>query len=155
MTTSSETDFFLEERSKIENSIIQKAWDDPSFKETLLKDPSGTLAKEMGLASLPDAITVKVVEDSDRSITIVIPHNSCPTANELGLDEEDIDEEIDESKLAKVAGGTTYVAKGISDFAQVYKWNFGALGMFGLNKINGLDRAGQINTMKRIGKSRR
>lgn len=53
--------------------VFAKAWKDPAFKEKLLADPKVAL-KEMGI-DIPKDVTVKIVEDTPKSLTVVLPHS--------------------------------------------------------------------------------
>ena len=51
--------------------LIRRAWDDDAFKEKLKSDPKSALA-EVGI-SVPDEITIKVVESSADTHYLVLP----------------------------------------------------------------------------------
>lgn len=53
-------------------ALIDKAGADAGFKQRLLADPSKTLGEE-GVA-VPDGVTVKVVESTDKEVWLVLPH---------------------------------------------------------------------------------
>jgi hypothetical protein len=59
-------------------AVIAKTWSDPSFKVKLLADPHAALA-ELGIA-VPAGITVKVMEDTDSLVHMVLP---LPPTGEL------------------------------------------------------------------------
>lgn len=54
--------------------IIQKAWEDPAFKNQLLEDPKGAIKMAFGI-ELPADIELKVVEETTTSYVLVIPPN--------------------------------------------------------------------------------
>jgi hypothetical protein len=56
----------------LKNQVIQKAWEDPSFKQRLLADPKGALREALGI-QLPDNITLKTVEEGSNEFYLVIP----------------------------------------------------------------------------------
>jgi hypothetical protein len=70
--------------------LVARAWADSAFKMRLLADPAAVL-KEHGM-TLPAGITVKVVENTDNLIHLVLPQK--PAAVELT-----------EEELRNVAGG--------------------------------------------------
>ena len=72
------------------DKVVARAWTDPAFKAQLLADPQATLAAA-GL-SIPPGVTVKVVENTDKLVHLVLPP---PIANS-GLSE---------LELEKIAGG--------------------------------------------------
>src|SRR5438552_430780 len=77
-----------EERGKKMSRLIAKCWADEGFKRKLLADATATLKAEG--EELPDGLTSKAVENTDKVFHLVIP----PKPTELS------DEELD-----KVAGG--------------------------------------------------
>lgn len=56
----------------LRNQVIQKAWEDPSFKQKLLTDPKAALKEALGI-NLPDHITLKTVEEGSNEFYLVIP----------------------------------------------------------------------------------
>ncbi|AZK46343.1 NHLP leader peptide family RiPP precursor [Paenibacillus lentus] len=58
----------------LQTQIIQKAWQDPSFKAKLLDDPKAAIQEELGV-TLPDHIKVKTVEESSDEFYLVLPPN--------------------------------------------------------------------------------
>ena len=70
--------------------LVARAWADPTFKAKLLSDPAGVL-KENGLAP-PAGVTIKVVENTDKAIHLVLPLKPSP-------------QELSEEELHRVAGG--------------------------------------------------
>jgi hypothetical protein len=77
--------------------IIAKAWKDPAFKKKLFADPKAAL-KEMGI-DIPKNVTVKIVEDTPKSLTVVLP--MAPTqVNEMN------DNELEKLAAAGCEAGT-------------------------------------------------
>ena len=70
--------------------VVARTWTDPAFKAQLLADPLATLAAA-GL-SIPPGVNVKVVENTDKLIHLVLP----PPVADSGLSE---------LELEKIAGG--------------------------------------------------
>ncbi len=56
--------------------LVARAWSDPAFKAKLLADPKGMLKAE-GL-SVPPGVTVKVIENTDKVVNLVIPLKPAP-----------------------------------------------------------------------------
>lgn len=56
----------------LRDQVIQKAWEDPGFKQRLLTDPKSVLREELGI-HLPDHITLKTVEEGSNEFYLVIP----------------------------------------------------------------------------------
>lgn len=56
----------------LKNQVIQKAWEDPSFKQKLLTNPKEALKEALGI-HLPDHITLKTVEEGTNEFYLVIP----------------------------------------------------------------------------------
>ena len=77
-----------DEQTKKIGQILAKCWSDESFKQKLMADPMGTLKAEG--ATMPEGMSVKVVENNDKVVNLVIP------AKQTDLTDADLD---------KVAGG--------------------------------------------------
>jgi hypothetical protein len=58
----------------LKNQIIQKAWEDPSFKAKLLSEPKAALKEAFGI-DVPDTINLKAIEETADSFYLVIPAN--------------------------------------------------------------------------------
>lgn len=58
----------------LQTQIIQKAWQDPSFKAKLLADPKAAIQEALGV-TIPDHIKVKAVEESSDELYLVLPPN--------------------------------------------------------------------------------
>ena len=54
--------------------IIQKAWDDPAFKASLLADPKAAIKQAFGV-DLPDELELVAVEETASRLYLVIPPN--------------------------------------------------------------------------------
>ena len=78
-----------QDKAAVYGKIIAKAWRDPAFKAQLIADPHGTL-KSAGV-DMPAGVTVKVVENTDKHVHLVLPPK--PTG--------DISDEL----LEKIAAG--------------------------------------------------
>ena len=61
----------MNDQAKQYQQLIAKCWADEDFKQRLLAEPAGTLAAE-GMA-LPEGMTLRVVENTAQSLTLVIP----------------------------------------------------------------------------------
>ena len=70
--------------------IVAKAWADKKYKKRLLADPVAVL-KENGLA-VPVGMKIKVVEDTDKLCTLVLPLNP-------------LEVELTDAELKSVTGG--------------------------------------------------
>jgi hypothetical protein len=70
--------------------LVAKAWADPALKSKLLADPVAAL-KEIGVI-VPPGITVKVAQNTDKVINLVLPVKPEP-------------EELTEDELRQAAGG--------------------------------------------------
>lgn len=52
--------------------IIQKAWEDDSFKEQLLQDPKSAILEAFGV-EIPENLEISAVEESSEHFYLVIP----------------------------------------------------------------------------------
>jgi len=64
----------------LRNQVIQKAWEDPSFKQRLLADPKAALQEALGVI-IPDSVTLKAVEEGSNEFYLIIPPS--PTSEVL------------------------------------------------------------------------
>jgi hypothetical protein len=78
-----------QDKAAVYGKIIAKAWRDPAFKAQLIADPQGTL-KSAGV-DMPVGVTVKVVENTDKHVHLVLPPK--PTGD------------ISDESLEKIAAG--------------------------------------------------
>jgi len=58
----------------LKSQIIQKAWEDETFKKQLLSDPKTALKEAFGI-DIPDNIQIKAVEETKEQFVLVIPSN--------------------------------------------------------------------------------
>lgn len=58
----------------LQTQIIQKAWQDPSFKAKLLADPKAAIQEALGVI-IPDHIKIKTVEENSDEFYLVLPPN--------------------------------------------------------------------------------
>ena len=143
--TASLTSMMLEQRSATEHELIKKAWADDSVKNELITNPKALLAKEMGLDSLPDSVNVKVLEEDENTLYLVIPKN--PGTIEEGDADASVDEELSEDALKAVAGGDNVVARVYSDVAAVYKTGLPASFLYGANVLKNATTMKSMSTL--------
>ena len=74
--------------------LIQRSTEDEDFRQRLLDDPKATVEQELG-DRLPEGVEVRAVEESAKTIYVVLP--SASTVGE--------GEELSDRELEAVAGG--------------------------------------------------
>ncbi len=84
----------LQERAKIVETIITRAWADESFKAQLLENPAKALEAAFA-TKLPPSISVKAIEETAETRYLVIPYR--PKAGD----------ELSNEELEAVAGGAS------------------------------------------------
>lgn len=89
-----DTKKIIRQRQHIEQQLIERAAEDPAFREQLLADPRGAVAEITGTAFPQDA-EVKVLEETAGSYYLVLPASASAPA----------EEELSDSELEAVAGG--------------------------------------------------
>lgn len=80
----------VESRGALQDLISEKAAHDAAYREALLRDPRGLLAKHLG-HELPPWLNVKVVEEQADTVYLISPH--VPG------------EDLEDGDLAMLAGG--------------------------------------------------
>ncbi|MGZ9583926.1 NHLP leader peptide family RiPP precursor [Paenibacillus marinisediminis] len=70
---------------QLKEQIIQKAWEDPAFKQKLLSDPKAALQDEFNII-VPEDINLVVIEETSSTFGLVIPQSP---AQVLSLNESD------------------------------------------------------------------
>ncbi len=68
-------------RKELEAKLIAKALKDESFRNDLRSDPKAEIEKELGM-EIPGEINIRLVEENENEVCLVIPHDSSDT-NEL------------------------------------------------------------------------
>jgi hypothetical protein len=88
-------------RTEVERRLIQRSLQDEEFRQRLLDDPKAVVEQELG-SRLPESVEVRVVQESARTIYLVIP-----SASAIGGGVE-----LSDQELEGVAGGGTWEAGG-------------------------------------------
>lgn len=109
----SEQTFQLRTRHEFESEMIAKAWKDESFKQDLINNSKAVYKKEaqqLGLpVQMPENLDVRVLEETENTLYIVIPRNPA---------DAQVSEELSDEALEAVAGGRWYLLAGGGESAQ-------------------------------------
>ncbi|OAB45960.1 NHLP leader peptide family RiPP precursor [Paenibacillus glacialis] len=62
----------MTQQALLQTQIINKAWEDPSFKAQLLADPKKAIKEALGVI-IPEHIKLKMVEESSDVFYLVLP----------------------------------------------------------------------------------
>jgi hypothetical protein len=84
-----------QQRTLLEQKLIEKAMKDETFRKQLLEHPRETVEQEAGV-KLPDGLSFRVVEETADQVYLVLPM-SLPEAAK---------EDLTETELQSVVGGT-------------------------------------------------
>ncbi len=82
-------------RKELEAKLIARVLKDESFRNDLHSDTKTTIEKELGI-ELPDEIDIRIVEENENEVCLVIPHDFS------GI------QELIDVQLESVAGGKGY-----------------------------------------------
>jgi Nitrile hydratase, alpha chain len=85
-------------RAELERRLIQRSLQDEDFRRRLLADPRAALQEELG-ARLPEEVEVRVVEETQDTIYLVLPSRRAAVAQGGALSDQ---------VLEKISGGGTY-----------------------------------------------
>ncbi|MBW4562711.1 MAG: NHLP leader peptide family RiPP precursor [Mojavia pulchra JT2-VF2] len=83
-------------RFEIEHKLIQRAWEDETFKQELLSNPRAVFERESG-QEIPKSLEIEVIQETANKVYLVLPTNPAP----------DITNELSEEALESVAGGVS------------------------------------------------
>jgi hypothetical protein len=83
-------------RQEVEARLLTQAQQDPAFRQALINDPKGTLARFLGL-TLPEGMKITVLEEEPGHHYLVLPP-APPSLDAIPLDD---------LELALVGGGRT------------------------------------------------
>jgi hypothetical protein len=61
-------------RKDLETLLIARSFEDERFKQELLTNPKGVIEKELG-TELPESLEIKVIEETETALYMVIPKN--------------------------------------------------------------------------------
>lgn len=84
----------LKARLGIESVLIAKAWTDENFKQELISDPKGVIARELS-TDIPEGVEVQVMEETPTTYYLSLPMK--PSVSAEG--------ELSDEELEAVAGG--------------------------------------------------
>ncbi|WP_438347231.1 NHLP leader peptide family RiPP precursor [Paenibacillus sp. FA6] len=68
----------MAQQALLQTQVINKAWEDPSFKALLLTDPKKAIKDVLGIM-IPEHIKLRTVEESSDVFYLVLP--SSPSSN--------------------------------------------------------------------------
>ena len=77
-------------RAELERRLINRSMEDEPFRQRLLDDPKGTLEQELG-RRLPEGLDVRVVEESQQTIYLVLPSASAVGEGGGSLSDRELD----------------------------------------------------------------
>ena len=74
-------------RESLQQMLITRSTQDAKFRNELLNDPKAVIAREAGL-NLPEAVDLRVVEETDTTVYLVLP--ALPDWDTSDLSEEEM-----------------------------------------------------------------
>ena len=85
-------------RAEFERRLINRSLQEEDFRQQLLSEPNAILEQDLG-RRLPESIEVRVVQESQDTIYLVLPSRKAAVAQGSELSDQD---------LENVSGGSTY-----------------------------------------------
>src|SRR3712207_4308512 len=98
-------------RKQMEAQVLDRAMKDATFRQELLHDPKGVLARELQ-RPIPAHLTVQVLEESPPTIYLVLPRGPVSAGAELA-----------DADLEEVAGRSTVDRREPACFNQGTEWS--------------------------------
>ncbi|MCC5660822.1 NHLP leader peptide family RiPP precursor [Nostoc sp. XA010] len=83
-------------RFEFEQKLIQRAWEDETFRQELLNNPKAVYAREAGV-EIPTNLEIELIQETENKVYIVLPNTPASTIATEG--------ELSEESLEAVAGG--------------------------------------------------
>jgi Nitrile hydratase, alpha chain len=77
-------------RAEFERRLIQRSMEDEDFRQRLLDDPKETVEQELG-RQLPERVEVRVVQESQDTIYLVLPRASALGGQGGSLSDQELD----------------------------------------------------------------
>lgn len=71
-------------RAAVETRLVARAIRDEAFRDRLLHDPRAVLEQELDL-SIPEGVRLHVLQEADRDVILVLPHNPFSGRDEASL----------------------------------------------------------------------
>lgn len=90
------SDNMAKARANIERTLIDKASEDPKFRELLKANPHAALRELLGNDPIP-SLKIRVVEEAPGEVTLVLPRNVA-------------EDELPDEMLDLASGGTLFIA---------------------------------------------
>jgi hypothetical protein len=75
------SDATIPSRRDLEEQLVARAWADDEFRERLKADPHAAVAEETGI-TVPESITIEVVEETAEKGYLVIPVDRAALSDE-------------------------------------------------------------------------
>lgn len=80
----------MSQRAELEQKLIERAWEDETFKQELINNPKAVINRETG-QQLPENIEVEVLQETANKAYFVLPENPAQVGTERELSEADLE----------------------------------------------------------------
>lgn len=119
----------LRVRNEVDVRLVKRIWGDEGFKKRFLQNPTATYREELTKAGaeLPARVTVKVVEESDKALHLVLPENA-DQAPEFGpLNERSTRAQFEGTLIRKAAKDDSFRRELLKDAKAAYQQLLGTI----------------------------
>ena len=110
----------LDARAELEQKLVEKAWEDETFKQELINNPKAVINRETR-QQLPEELEIVVLQETANKAYLIFPENPAQTGTQVELSEKD---------LERIAGGVDVclIVTSYSDCIDGTEWS-GAQGL--------------------------
>lgn len=119
----------LKVRNEVDASVLKKIWEDEGYKRRFLQNPTAVYREEWARTGteLPARVTVKVVEENDKALHLVIPENATQMPDVGPLNERSTRGQFECTLIKKAAKDSSFQRDLLRDPKTAYQQLLGTI----------------------------